>query len=174
MSSRDGCAVLIALEFLRGFAEDKMCGKCLPCMLGVAQMTDILEAITKAEGEEGDIRMLEAVSSAVVDTARCKLGKDAAGFILESLATSLEEYEEHISERHCAKKSCEALTSYSIIPERCTLCGACKEICPVDAVVGEKLIPHLSDNRPYYIRGKRCNRCGECLAVCEDGAIEIV
>lgn len=174
MSSQDGCAVLIALEFLRGFAEDKMCGKCLPCMLGVAQMVDILEAITKAEGKEEDIRMLEAISSAVVDTARCKLGKDAAGFILESLTTSREEYEEHIDEKHCAKKSCEALINYSIIPERCTLCGVCKEVCPVDAVVGEKLIPYLSDNRPYYIKGKRCNRCGECLAVCEAGAIEIV
>jgi len=172
--SSDGCSVLIVLEFLKGFAKDKMCGKCLPCMFGTVRMIDVLERITNGKGEEEDIVLLDEISSYIVDTARCKLGKDAATFVKDSLSSSKNEYEEHIKDKYCAQKSCEAIVSYQINSEKCTICGACKEVCPEDAIVGEKMVSYLSDNKPYYIKNKKCIKCGECLAVCEADAIEIV
>jgi len=172
--SANGCSVMITLEFLKGFTKDKMCGKCLPCMLGTERMVDVLERITKGEGEEEDVVLLEEISSHIIDTARCKLGKDAAVFIKDSLSSYKGEYEEHIKEKHCAQKSCEDILNYWINPEKCTSCGACKVVCSEDAIVGDKMIPYLSDNKPYYIKSKKCTNCGKCLAVCEVDAIEIV
>ena len=171
--SSEGCSVLITLEFFKGFAKDKMCGKCLPCMLGTTRIIDVLERITKSEGEERDMVVLEKTSSNIIDTARCKFGKDAANFLQDSLTSSRDEYEEHIKDGHCSHNSCELLINYWIDPEKCVMCDACKKVCPEDAIVGEKLVPYLSDNNPYYVRDKKCTKCGQCLTVCEVGAIEI-
>jgi len=48
-----------------------------------------------------------------------------------------------------------------INPERCTKCGACLEICPVDAIKDWKIDP------------TKCIRCQGCAEVCKDGAIPL-
>jgi len=49
----------------------------------------------------------------------------------------------------------------AIDPGRCTKCGACVEICPVDAI------------KDWGIDPKKCVRCQGCAEVCKDGAIPL-
>ena len=71
-------------------------------------------------------------------------------------------------------RSCSSLVHYRVIPERCTMCGLCKEVCPQGAIVGEEYLPYLADNEPYYININKCDNCGLCLPVCEANAIELI
>lgn len=48
-----------------------------------------------------------------------------------------------------------------IIAEKCTKCGKCLEICPVNAI------------RDYQIIEERCLKCTGCAEVCRDEAVEI-
>lgn len=48
-----------------------------------------------------------------------------------------------------------------INPERCTKCGTCLEICPVDAI------------KDWTIDPTKCVRCQGCAEVCKDGAISL-
>jgi len=57
----------------------------------------------------------------------------------------------------------EHLTMAYVISEKCTACGKCKDICPVDAISkGEKR---------YVIDPDTCVSCGQCVDECESGAI---
>lgn len=165
------CEVGKTLEFFSD-AEDKTCGRCLPCMVGPAQIIEILQKLTRGEGEGRDIYLLRLLSSKIEETVRCKGGKDAAGVLANSLLSG--EYEEHVEKKRCPKRSCPGLTTYRVIAEKCTMCGLCKEACPEEAVFGEEYIPYLADNAPYTIRAERCTKCGLCLPVCAEGAIELV
>jgi NAD-dependent dihydropyrimidine dehydrogenase PreA subunit len=48
---------------------------------------------------------------------------------------------------------------------KCTGCGACVEVCPVDAI---KL-----DNGKALV-GDECVECGACVNECPNGAIEVL
>ncbi len=165
------CEVNKTLEFFSD-VQDKTCGRCLPCMVGPAQIIEMLQKLTRGEGEESDIHLLRLLSSGMGGTARCKGGQDAAEVLANSLLTG--EYEEHIEKKRCPKKACPGLTTYRIIAEKCTMCGLCKEVCPEGAIFGEEYIPYLADNEPYTIRAEKCTKCGLCLPVCAEAAIELV
>ena len=54
--------------------------------------------------------------------------------------------------------------AYSIINDRCNGCSACKLLCPVNAISGERKEPH-------HINDLRCINCGVCGRVCAQEAI---
>ena len=54
----DTCMVDMARYFME-FIQEESCGKCVPCRLGTKRMLEILERMTRGEGEDGDIDRLE-------------------------------------------------------------------------------------------------------------------
>ena len=167
------CELVKTLEFYSEFAQDEMCGECLSCMIGTEQVILLFNRLTRGEGQERDLDLLKRLSTEVQATARCRRGIRAAGVLADSLQKS-DEYEEHAREKHCPAGSCSSLVHYRIIPEKCTMCGLCKEVCPQGAIFGEEYLPYLADNEPYYIKVSKCDNCGLCLPVCEAGAIELI
>ena len=80
------CEVIKTLEF---FSEVKTCGRCLPCMVGGAQIIEILQKITQGEGKDEDIHLLRLLASGIEETMRCKGGKDAASVLANSLISQV-------------------------------------------------------------------------------------
>ncbi|PKL52210.1 MAG: hypothetical protein CVV37_02385 [Nitrospira bacterium HGW-Nitrospira-1] len=154
-------------EFLAG---GLMCGKCLPCAIGSYEAGIRLESIVEGRGVEADIAALGRIATVMLDGARCKKGKDTAGFILEWMGTGL--YREHIEGR-CPDRKCLAFIEYRIIPEKCTMCGLCREACKHNALSGQKRRPYLGGYLPFEIRQKKCVKCDECRKVCPEEAIVI-
>lgn len=101
----DTCMVDMARFFLE-FVQEESCGKCIPCRLGTKRMLEILERITKGEGQEGDIELLEELGYMVKEAAICGLGQTAPNPVLSMIKNFREEYEEHIKYKYCRAGVC--------------------------------------------------------------------
>ncbi len=158
------CMVNIAKFFLE-FTQAESCGKCVPCRIGTKRLLEILTRITKGEGREGDIELLERLSYSVKSTSLCGLGQTAPNPIMSTLKYFREEYETHIRDKKCPAKVCRDLLIYSIIEAKCKGCGACVKACPAGAVTGEKKKPHVIDPN-------KCIKCGACFDACKFKSVE--
>ena len=154
----DTCMVDVARYFIE-FLTDESCGKCVPCREGLRQMHRILTNITRGEGKEGDIELLEELSETAVEASLCALGKSAPNPFLSTLRYFRDEYEAHIKENRCPSLSCKELTAYYIDPSKCQACMICARKCPVEAIDGGKKKIHVIDQ-------DKCTKCGTCIEVC--------
>ncbi|MCP4106692.1 MAG: NADH-quinone oxidoreductase subunit F [Desulfobacteraceae bacterium] len=155
----DTCMVDVARYFI-DFTQKESCGKCTFCRIGTRHLLDVLERITKREGREGDIELLESLSEDIKDGSLCGLGKTAPNPVLTSLKYFREEYEAHINEKRCPACVCRTLTAFYIDLEKCARgCDACEGCCPVDAVFTTK-------DRKKGIDQSLCVKCGECMVAC--------
>ena len=154
----DTCMVDIARYFL-DFLTDESCGKCVPCREGMRQMLKVLTHITKGEGKEGDIELLEALAEVTGKASLCALGKSAPNPLLSTLQYFRSEYEAHIKEKRCPALTCKDLIAFYIDPAKCQACMICERKCPAHAVEGGK-------NKTHVIDQDKCTRCGTCFEVC--------
>lgn len=156
------CMVDMARYFL-DFTRKESCGKCNYCRIGTKRMLEILERITKGEGKDGDIELLEELAYKVKDGAMCGLGQTAPNPVLTTIKYFRNEYEDHIYNKKCTAASCKSLISFNITDD-CRGCTACARKCPVGAISGEKKEKHFIDQDV-------CIRCGRCEENCKFDAI---
>ena len=155
----DTCMVDVARYFL-DFTQKESCGKCTFCRIGTRHLLNLLERITKGEGREGDLELLEDLSQDIRDGSLCGLGKTAPNPVLTSLKYFRDEYVAHVKEKRCPAGACRALTAYYIDLEKCARgCDACVGSCPVEAIFTTK-------NRKKGIDQTLCVKCGECVTAC--------
>ncbi len=127
-------------------------------------MLEILERITKGEGQEGDIEKLEDLAEDIKASSLCGLGQTAPNPVLSTIQYFRDEYEAHILDKKCPAGACQALLSYTILEDRCRACGICAKKCPVNCITGKP-------KTPYVIDQSQCIKCGTCLEACPFEAI---
>ncbi|MBN2513469.1 MAG: NADH-quinone oxidoreductase subunit NuoF [Sedimentisphaerales bacterium] len=158
----DSCMVNLARFFIE-FTQDESCGKCTPCREGTKRMLEILTRITEGKGQPGDIEKLERLGTMIKKSSLCGLGQSAPNPVLSTIKNFREEYEEHIYQKKCRAGVCSSLLSYTI-NDNCVGCGACKRVCPVDAIEGTRKEKHRIDQN-------KCIKCGQCYQTCKFSAI---
>jgi len=129
-------------------------------------MLEILERITDGNGKMEDLATLEKLAFAVKRNSLCGLGQTAPNPVLTTLKYFRNEYEDHILNKKCPAKKCQALITYEIIPEKCAGCGLCVKYCAVGAISGTKKAPHFIDTT-------KCIRCGLCMNNCRLKAVRV-
>jgi NADH-quinone oxidoreductase subunit F len=159
----DTCMVDMARYFL-DFTRKESCGKCNYCRVGTKRMLEILERITRGEGKDGDIELLEELAYKIKDGSMCGLGQTAPNPVLTTIKYFRNEYEDHIYNKKCTAKSCKPLLTFTI-NDKCVGCTLCSKKCPVEAITG-------SVKNPHVIEQDKCIKCGKCLETCKFGAIE--
>lgn len=121
--NEDTCMVDTARYFM-DFIQDESCGKCLPCRVGTKRMLEILEKITKGEGELSDIELLLELSDTIKESAMCGLGQTAPNPVLSSIKYFKEEFIEHIKDKYCQAGVCSEL-----------FISPCENACPANVNV---------------------------------------
>ncbi len=160
----DSCMVDIAKYFI-GFLEGESCGKCVPCREGLKRMSQILTDITEGRGKEGDIELLERLSSTLIDSSLCALGSTAPNPVLTTIHYFRDEYEAHIKDKRCPAGVCKELITYLIDEEKCPGCGLCVKACPVEAITS------MGKKKPVVLDQEKCIKCGACYDACNLGAV---
>jgi len=130
-------------------------------------MHQILDDITSGNAREGDIELLENLSTTLIESSLCALGSTAPNPLLTSLRYFREEYDTHIREHRCPAGVCKELITYSIINEKCPGCGLCVDACPQGAIT------FVAKKEPVILDQNLCIKCGACYDVCNLGAIEV-
>ena len=159
----DNCMVDIAKFFLE-FTVDESCGKCTPCRIGTRRMYEILDRITKGQGELEDLDRLEKLALYIKDNALCGLGQTAPNPVLSTLRYFRDEYVAHVVDKKCPAGVCKALLSYTIDPAKCRGCTLCARNCPAGCISGTVKQPHVIDQ-------SKCLKCGACMENCHFGAV---
>ena len=153
------CMIDVARYFL-DFTQNESCGKCTFCRIGTKHLLDTLERITKGEGRDGDIELLEDLSIDIKEGSLCGLGKTAPNPVLTTIEYFRDEYEAHIKEKRCPAMMCRALTAYYIDLDKCARgCDACVGSCPTESIFTTK-------DRKKAIDQTLCVKCGECMTAC--------
>ncbi len=121
--NEDTCMVDTARYFM-DFIQDESCGKCVAYRVGTKRMLEILERITRGEGQEGDIELLEELGETIKQTAMCGLGQTAPNPILSTIRYFRNEFEEHIKNKYCRAGVCSDL-----------FISPCENTCPANVNV---------------------------------------
>ena len=155
----DTCMVDVAKYFI-DFTQKESCGKCTFCRIGTYHLLKILDRLTKGEGQDKDLELLETLSEDIKNGSLCGLGKTAPNPVLTSFKYFRDEYEAHVKEKRCPALMCRPMIAYYFDLDLCARgCDACATCCPVDAVFTTR-------NRKKGVDQKLCVKCGECLVAC--------
>jgi NADH:ubiquinone oxidoreductase subunit F (NADH-binding)/NAD-dependent dihydropyrimidine dehydrogenase PreA subunit/(2Fe-2S) ferredoxin len=159
----DTCVVDLAKYFLK-FTQSESCGKCVPCRVGTRHLYDLLDKITKGEGEIEDLQRLEKLGTTIKGTALCGLGNTAPNPVLSTLKYFRDEYLAHAKDHRCPAAVCRELVQYRVIPGKCTGCQSCVRVCPTGAITGPR-------SEPHNINEDLCIKCRACYEICRFDAI---
>ena len=94
------CMVEVARRLSKFFAHES-CGKCPPCRIGSQRIFEILTRIESGEGLEGDIDLLQELSSGIEGITFCPMG----GALVNPARSIIEHFRPEI-EHHIQFKSC--------------------------------------------------------------------
>ena len=94
------CPVDMALSFLR-LCHAQSCGKCVPCRIGLGQLSLLLEQVLYGTATMNTLVTIEKTARTIVNTADCAIGRDAARLVVDGLEGFRDDYEEHILHQRC-------------------------------------------------------------------------
>jgi len=165
------CMVDVAKYFM-SFLKDESCGKCTSCREGTKRMHEILNEISEGRGKLEHLDLLEELGWVTAEASLCQLGGTAPNPVLSTLRYFRKEYEEHIVNKRCPAKVCQALLHHRILSNVCTSCGRCAKVCPAEAITGKQRTKK-EKGKPFKIDPKKCIHCGMCFEACKFKAIEV-
>ena len=94
------CPVEMSLSFLQ-LCHAQTCGKCVPCRIGLGQLTKLISQVLDGTANMDTVRIIEKTARSIVDTADCAIGRDAARLVVDGLEGFRDDYEEHVQHHRC-------------------------------------------------------------------------
>ena len=94
------CPVDMAASFLK-LCHAQTCGKCVPCRVGLGQLSELLDQVLKGTAELETIDLIEKTARVIKNTADCAIGVEAADMVLKGVIGFRDDYLEHVQHHRC-------------------------------------------------------------------------
>lgn len=94
------CPVDLTWAFLK-MCHAQTCGKCVPCRVGLAQLSNLMEDVMKHHATMETLENLENLAKVISESADCAIGIEAARMVLKGLDGFREDYVSHVVDHHC-------------------------------------------------------------------------
>ncbi len=94
------CVVEQQLAMLQ-FCHAQTCGKCVPCRIGLGQLSLLLEDVLDNRATMETLDMIRQLADNIRITADCAIGFEAANMVLKGLEGFEEDYISHVEDRRC-------------------------------------------------------------------------
>ena len=94
------CPVDMAASFLK-LCHAQTCGKCVPCRVGLGQLGNLMEDVLAGRASLETIDLIEKTARAIVNSADCAIGIEAANMVLKGVDGFRDDYEEHVINGRC-------------------------------------------------------------------------
>ena len=109
------CPIDLQLSFLKT-CHAQTCGKCVPCRVGLGQLSRLMEDVLENRADLKTLEMIETTANNITDSADCAIGYEAAHMVLAGLDGFREDYLYHIEHGKC---SCSKFIYQNILPLHC-------------------------------------------------------
>ena len=104
------CIVDMSRYFGR-FNRYQSCGKCVPCRVGTKNLLHMVDRVALGGGKPEDIPIMQKWSDHVVEMSLCGLGQTAPLPLLGGFRYFMDEFLEHINQKHCRAGMCDVLVA---------------------------------------------------------------
>lgn len=94
------CPVDMAASFLK-LCHAQTCGKCVPCRVGLGQLSTLLESVLAGTATEETVDLIEKTARVIKNSADCAIGFEAADMVLKGVIGFRDDYLEHVVHHRC-------------------------------------------------------------------------
>ena len=123
------CPVELTSAFLK-LCLAQSCGKCVPCRVGLDRLSALLDRLLDGYGSREDLAVIHQTAQAIVDSADCAIGFEAAQMVLDGYVAFEDDYLAHVDQGSCT-------ANFKSVP--CSsLCPAHVDIPGYISLVGEE------------------------------------
>ncbi|MBR6208272.1 MAG: FAD-dependent oxidoreductase [Oscillospiraceae bacterium] len=112
----------MASAFLK-LCHAQTCGKCVPCRVGLGQLSAMLEDVLDGNATLTTIDRIERTARVIADTADCAIGASAADMVLKGVKGFRDDYEEHILHGKCLAAINQPVPCMSLCPAHVDIPG---------------------------------------------------
>jgi NADH:ubiquinone oxidoreductase subunit F (NADH-binding) len=102
------CIVAEAAKLFAYLAKET-CGICVPCRVGTARVTGILESVQSGLGRDGDTKWLGELGDHMEKFSLCGFGITAPSILQTTMWEFADDYRVHIEERRCPTGMCKPI-----------------------------------------------------------------
>ena len=109
------CPVDLTWAFLK-MCHAQTCGKCVPCRVGLSQMSNLMEDVMKHHATMETLEKLENLAKVISESADCAIGIEAARMVLKGLDGFREDYVSHVVDHHCIAAIPQSIPAWPTAP----------------------------------------------------------
>lgn len=116
------CPVESCQAFLR-LAHSQSCGKCVPCRIGLGQLTQLMEEVLDGTATMQTLSIIEQTAESIYLTADCAIGYEAAQMAYNSVKVFQDDFIAHIKEGRCLGNLSQSIPCVSFCPAKVDIPG---------------------------------------------------